>query len=165
MNNLIWVDYTILAIIGLSALISVVRGFLREALSLFGWVLAFWLSVTFTDDVAALFEGQVSVPSVRHSLAVAAIFVTVLLATGIVIYVVGLIVDKTGLSGTDRMLGVVFGIGRGAVIVAILVLLAGFTPLPQDPWWKQSTFLPHFEQLATQIRALLPPEISQLLTF
>ena len=104
-----------------------------------------------------------SVPALRQALAFAAIFVTVLVITGIVIYLVSTFTDKTGISGTDRMLGVIFGGGRGAVIVAMLVLLAGFTALPQDPWWRQSVLIPHFEKLAVQIRTLLPPEISQQL--
>ena len=74
-------------------------------------------------------------------------------------------VEKTGLSGTDRMLGIIFGIGRGAVIVSVLVLLAGLTPVPQDPWWSQSTFIPHFESLALKIQELLPPDIAQQLTY
>lgn len=165
MNDLIWVDFVILGIIGLSALISVVRGFLKEALSLAGWVIAFWAAITFSGDLAVLFESQITVPSVRQASAFLCLFVGVLLATGIVIYFVGLVVEKTGLSGTDRMLGIIFGIGRGAVIVAILVLLAGLTPLPQDPWWRQSTFIPHFEELAVRIQQLLPPEIAQQLSF
>ena len=57
-----------------------------------------------------MFEGQISVPSVRQASAFLCLFVGVLLATGIIIYFVGLVVEKTGLSGTDRMLGVIFGI-------------------------------------------------------
>ena len=66
---------------------------------------------------------------------------------------------------TDRALGVVFGIARGIVIVAILVLCAGLTALPKDPWWKESLFLPHFQVLAEEIRSLLPPEVAALFQY
>ncbi|NCF83244.1 MAG: CvpA family protein, partial [Proteobacteria bacterium] len=137
---MIWVDYAIIAILVVSAGISVLRGFLREALSLAGWVLAFWLALTFADDVSGLFSRYVSQPSMRHGLAFFTIVVGTLVITAIVMYLVRLIIDKTEITGTDRALGIVFGIARGIVIVAILVLLAGLTALPKDPWWRESIF-------------------------
>jgi membrane protein required for colicin V production len=162
---MIWVDYAILAILIVSATISVIRGFLREAISLLGWVFAFWLALTFAADVSALFERYVSQPSIRHGLAFFAILIATLVITAIVMYFVRLIVDKTEITGTDRALGVVFGIARGIVIVAILVLCAGLTALPKDPWWKESLFLPHFQVLAMEIRSLLPPEVATLFQY
>lgn len=165
MAELIWVDYAILAIMAVSALVSLVRGFVKEGISLLGWIAAFWLAITFTADVATLLEPHISVPSLRQGVAFAALFVAALLASGLAIYLVGMLAEKTGLSGTDRILGVLFGLGRGAVIVALLVLLAGFTELPRDPWWHQSVFIPHFHALAEQIQSLLPQEVSQQFQF
>ncbi len=162
---MIWVDYAIIAILVVSAAISVLRGFLREALSLLGWVLAFWLALTFADDVSGLFANYVSQPSMRHGLAFFTILVGTLVITAIVMYLVRLIVDKTEITGTDRALGIVFGIARGIVIVAILVLFAGLTALPKDPWWKESVFLPHFQVLAVEIRSLLPPDVASLFQY
>ena len=79
--------------------------------------------------------------------------------------IAGMIVDKTGMTGTDRVLGMVFGAARGVVITALLVLAAGMTPLPQDPWWRQSALVPQFERLAVTIRETLPPEIATQLDF
>ncbi len=162
---MIWVDYAILAILAVSAVISIFRGFVREALSLSGWVVAFWVALTFSGDLAAMLEGQIGVASVRQAVAFFALFMVVLLATGIAIWLAGMVVDKTGLTGTDRMLGVLFGIARGIVVVGLLVLVAGLTPLPQDRWWQESTFLPHFETVAVEIRALLPPDIAARLKY
>ncbi|MCK5363972.1 MAG: CvpA family protein [Gammaproteobacteria bacterium] len=162
---MIWVDYAIIAILVVSAGISVLRGFLREALSLAGWVLAFWLALTFADDVSGLFSRYVSQPSMRHGLAFFTIVVGTLVITAIVMYLVRLIIDKTEITGTDRALGIVFGIARGIVIVAILVLLAGLTALPKDPWWRESIFLPHFQVLAVEIQSLLPPEVAILFQY
>ncbi len=164
-RHMIWVDYAIIAILVVSAGISVLRGFLKEALSLLGWVLAFWLALTFADDISGLFASTVSQPSMRHALAFFAIVVFTLVITAIVMYLVRLIVDKTEITGTDRALGIVFGIARGIVIVAILVLLAGLTALPKDAWWKESVFLPHFQALAVEIRSLLPPDVANLFKY
>ena len=84
---------------------------------------------------------------------------------GLVNYLMGELVEKTGLSGTDRMLGLVFGIVRGVAVVGIIVLLAGLTPLPRDPWWNESRLLMHFEQLALWMRGYLPPEIASYIAF
>jgi len=162
---MIWVDYAIIAILVVSAGISVLRGFLREAISLLGWVFAFWLALTFADDVSGLFARYVSQPSIRHALAFFTIVVATLVITAIVMYFVRLVIDKTEITGTDRALGIVFGIARGIVIVAILVLFAGLTALPQDPWWRESTFIPHFQVLAVELQSLLPPDVAKLFNY
>ena len=157
---MIWVDYAILTIIGISAFISILRGFIREALSLLGWIIAIWVSLSFAENVAALLVDKISVPSVRTASAFLILFVACLLVAGVVNYLAGKLVEKTGLSGTDRMLGVVFGTVRGAVVVGILVLLAGFTAVPEDPWWDQSILLKHFETMAVELRGFLPPDVA-----
>lgn len=157
---MIWVDYAILTIIGISAFISILRGFIREALSLLGWIIAIWVSLSFAEDVAALLVDKISVPSVRIASAFLILFFTCLLVAGVANYLAGKLVEKTGLSGTDRMLGVVFGTVRGAVVVGILVLLAGFTAVPEDPWWDQSIFLKHFETMAVELCGFLPPDVA-----
>ena len=160
-----WVDYAIIAILVVSAGISVLRGFLKEAISLLGWVLAFWLALTFADDISAPIAGYVSQPSMRHALAFFIIVVASLVVTAMVMYLVRLIIDKTEITGTDRALGIVFGIARGIVIVAILVLLAGLTEVPKDPWWRESTFLPHFQALAVELQSLLPTDVARLFQY
>ena len=80
-------------------------------------------------------------------------------------YFVRLLIDKTEITGTDRALGIVFGIARGIVIVAILVLCAGLTALPKDPWWRESTFIPHFQVLAVELQSLLPPDVASLFNY
>lgn len=162
---MIWVDYAILAIIAISALISIWRGFIREVLSLVGWIMAFWVGFTFTHAVAALLAGYISVPSVRLAVAFTALFLATLLVVGVVNFLLVKLVNSTGLSGTDRMLGVLFGIGRGAVIVAALVLLAGTTPLPRDPWWKESMLIGHFQQMALWARGFLPADLAQHINY
>ena len=162
---MIWIDYAILAIVGISGVISLMRGFIREALSLAGWVAAFWIAIAFSGRGAAWLEGYVSVPSLRVAIAFAALFFLVLLLCGIVLRMAGQVVKSTGMSGTDRTLGIVFGVLRGVVIAGLLVLLAGLTALPGDPWWSQSLLLPHFVDLALGVLAYLPADIQREFDF
>lgn len=155
---MIWIDYVILGIIGLSAVISLIRGFVREALSLAVWVLAFWVAWTFFRDLALQLD-WFTVPSVRLGAAFLILFIATLMLGALVNFLVGQLVDKTGLSGTDRMIGILFGAARGAILVAILVLLAGLTPFPNDPWWKESQLIGYFQELAVWLKQLLPADI------
>jgi len=161
---MIWIDYVIIGIIGLSAMISLMRGFMREAFSLAAWVLAFWVAWTFFRDLAIQL-GWVSVPSVRLGLSFAILFVTTLIVGGLVNYLVGQLVDKTGLTGTDRLIGMLFGAARGILLVSVLILLAGLTPLPEDPWWKESQLINYFQELAVWLKTLLPESIGEKFRF
>jgi len=160
-----WIDFVLLGIIALSAVISLFRGFIREALALVGWVAAVWISITFSQQLANLFVGSIELPSMRLALAYVLLFVGTLVMTGLVVWLIGLLVEKTGLSGTDRLLGMIFGLARGGIIVAIMVLLAGLTALPKDPWWRHSTLIPHFQTFAEQLREALPAEVSSYINF
>ena len=98
---MVWIDYAIIGIVGFSALISLVRGFLKEAMSLVTWFVAFFIASHFYPDLAVYFT-SFSDAMVRNGLAIAALFVATLILGSVVNYVVGLLVEKTGLSGTDR---------------------------------------------------------------
>ena len=104
------VDYGILGVIGLSALMSLLRGFVREALSLAGWVLALWVALTFTRELARGLPAGSTVPSVRLAVAFLGLFLAALLLTALVNFLAVHLVEKTGLSGPDRTLGVLFGL-------------------------------------------------------
>ena len=162
---MIWIDYAILAIVGISGVISLMRGFVKEALSLAGWIAAFWVAIAYSGRVASLLEGIVSVPSVRVAIGFVVLFLAVLLACGILLRMAGVLVARTGMSGTDRTLGIVFGVLRGAVVVGLLVLMAGLTSLPRDPWWSESSFLPHFVDVIHEIGVYLPDEFRHQIDF
>ena len=161
---MIWIDYVIIGIIGLSALISLIRGFMREALSLAAWVLAFWVAWSFFRELAVQLD-WFTVPSVRLGAAFALLFIATLMLGALVNFLMGQLVDKTGLSGTDRLIGMFFGAARGAVLVSILVLLAGLTPFPNDPWWKEAQLIGYFQELAVWLKELLPPDIGEKFNF
>ena len=140
-----WVDYTIIGVIVLSALISIVRGFIKESLSLISWVLAFFIASRFYMYITrylTYFESDV----VRIAVAIAILFVATLIVCSIITYIISQFVQKTGLSGTDRVLGVYLGIIRGILVVAaVLFFVDTFTPLSQTLEWEQSLLIPHFQ--------------------
>ncbi|MEW6353321.1 MAG: CvpA family protein [Pseudomonadota bacterium] len=160
-----WVDYTIIGIIALSGLIGLLRGLVREALSLIAWVAAIWVGLSFAPMSADALIDYIPTPSVRLMAAFAVLFVTTLILAALVNYLIAKLVDKTGLSGTDHLLGVLFGVARGVAVVAILVLLAGATPLPKDPWWRESMLIGDFQNLAVWLRGFLPSDLAQHLTY
>ncbi len=160
-----WIDVVILALIALSAILSLFRGFVREAVALATWLVALMVSMAFYEDLATILSQWISTPTAQKVTAFVILFICVLLLGAIVNYLAGRLVDKTGLTGTDKMLGIVFGVARGGVIVAILVLLAGLTPLPQDPWWQDSQFLGYFEEFAMWMRNYLPSDIADNITY
>lgn len=162
---MIWIDYILLAIIAVSALLSLWRGFVREALSLVSWVAALWVALLFFHDLADWLARWIDTPSVRDAVGFGSLFVITVMIGGLVSYLAGQLVAKTGLTATDRALGVLFGIARGIVIVAVLVLLAGLTTLPQDDWWRESLLLEHFQDMALWIRSFLPEDIARNIQF
>lgn len=158
---MIWVDYVIVGIIGVSALLSLWRGFIQEALSLLTWLVALWVAIMFFEDLGIWLARWVSVPSARDVVAFIALFLSVLILGAVVNYLISQLVSRTGLTATDRALGIVFGIARGVMIVAVLVLLAGLTAVPEDPWWQESLLIAHFQDLALWLRSFLPQEVAQ----
>jgi membrane protein required for colicin V production len=158
-----WADYTILAVLALSVLMGLWRGFIGEVLALVCWILAFWVAWMFGPPLAERFSASISTPSVRVLLAYVLCFVTVLIAGAIVAFLMRKLVEGSGLSGSDRLLGMVFGLARGLALVTLVVLLLGFTPFRQDPWWGESRLLPNFEVGAHWLSDRLPAEIAKYL--
>ena len=162
---MIWVDYFILAIIVISALLSLWRGFFKEALSLISWLAALWVAMLYFDELGRYLAQWIDTPSVRGAVAFVMLFVGTVMVGGVVGFLVGKLVEKSGLTATDRALGVVFGVARGVVIVAVLVMLAGLTSVPQDPWWHESLLLGHFQDMAMWLRSFLPAGMAEKIQF
>lgn len=146
-----WLDYAILAVLALSALISLVRGFVREVLSLAVWIAAFWIGIRFSEPLSVHLVDYIASPSLRLGAAFAGLFVVTLLLGALLNYLAGQLVGRTGLTGTDRFIGVFFGVARGLVVVAILMLAAGLTALPRESWWQESVLVDQMQPWVCRI--------------
>lgn len=159
---MIWVDWVILAVIGVSTLISLIRGFVREVLSLVAWIAAFWFALTFADVAAPHLDFLTESEVVRTITAFVALFVLALVALAIVNFLVAKLVDQTGLSGTDRAVGMVFGLARGFVLVAAALLVVTLAGMEDSSWWADSKLVGPFTPLVEWMHAWLPPEIGEV---
>ncbi|WP_386686506.1 CvpA family protein [Lonepinella sp. MS14437] len=138
------IDYIIIGIIVFSVIVSLLRGFVREVLSLASWIIAFIVASQFYPYLANLLT-QIESEYIRNGVAIGVLFVLTLIVGGIVNYVISQLVDKTGLSSTDRVLGACFGFLRGVLIVAALLFFVDtFTNFDQSEAWKSSQLIPHF---------------------
>ena len=140
------VDIGIICIVAISGLISLVRGFVKEAMSLVIWVAAFAVAMAFKEPAAELLVNFIDLASMRQLAAWAGLFVGTLLLGSVVNFLLGKLVSSTGLSGTDRTLGLVFGVFRGLLVVlAIVIILPQAVPVDEDPWWMASSLIPLFQ--------------------
>jgi len=139
-----WADWTILAIIAISCLFSIRRGFVREALSLVTWVAAFMVARMFAAPMTEILLPYIETPSLRVAAAFASLFIATLVVGALIGQLITMLIQATGLSATDRLLGIAFGAARGGLVVVVLIMLAGQTPAINDPWWRESQLIPHF---------------------
>jgi len=146
------VDYVILGIIIASMLISIIRGFVKEALSLVGLILAGFIAYFFSDGFADLFLTSISDATVRGLVAAIILLVLSLVVSGVVNFFAGQLVKRTGLSGTDRFIGIIFGLLRGVVFIVVVILIAiqlvTIPKLNEIAWWQNSVMIQNFQALA-----------------
>jgi len=154
-----WVDFVILSIVGLSALIGFTRGLIREVLSLGIWIGAAIVAWLYYEPLASMLEPWVSTAAIRLGVAVLALIVLVLVLGAIFGHFLTRLLEKTGLTGTDRLMGVVFGTVRGALLVAMVGFLGALSPVSDDTWWQESSLLGRFQVLAGQVVGQLPPTV------
>ena len=153
---MIWADWVLLAVLLVSIVIGIVRGFTREFFGLVSWVIAVVAALWLAPLTLGWLEPHIATPSLRIAASYALVFFVFLALGAIVTAVVSSLVQKTGLTGVDRTIGGGFGLIRGVLIGVVLVWLVGLTPARQDPWWKESRLIPPLEWLADGFRSILP---------
>lgn len=155
------VDLIIIAVLVLSVLVGLWRGLISEVLALATWIAAFWVAWTYGPVVSAHFERSIETPILRVLLGYGLCFIAVLIVGALVRFAIHALVDGTGLGGTDRLLGMVFGFARGLLLVTLLVFLVNLTSFAHEPMWQQSTLLPQFKGLAAWLEQEMPPNVRE----
>lgn len=159
-------DFALLGILGASTLLGVIRGLIKELLSLVAFGLAFLAAVWWGPSLAGFsMLNWVSHEYLRLGISYAALFVVTLLAVGLVNMAMAAMIRGTGLSPADRGLGAMFGFLRGVLLVLVLVVIAGYTPLPQESWWQQAMFSDQVVGVIQTLKARVPSPVDQWLPY
>ncbi|OGV51263.1 MAG: colicin V synthesis protein [Legionellales bacterium RIFCSPHIGHO2_12_FULL_42_9] len=157
-----WVDLAILAIIGLSMLTGLVRGFVKELIALLIWVLAFWLAYHYTASTEVVLQTYIKDPSARKIAGFVGILLATLITGAIVNAILSFILKRSGLSGTDRLLGAGFGFVRGVFVVSLVIVVLNMTSIPHEDYSRDSILYPRFDPLIKWLNARMPNVIKQV---
>ena len=154
-------DVVILAVLALSVLFGMMRGFVAGVISLVCWIAAFWVAWMFGDAVAAWYGQWLHEPAARIVAGYLTCFLAVVAAGSLVGWAMRKLMQGGGLSGGDRFLGMAFGFARGVLLVLVGVWALAFTAAPREPWWRGSQLLPLFAQGTGWVSQHLPPDVAQ----
>jgi membrane protein required for colicin V production len=157
------VDWMLLAVLCLSFLLGLWRGIVQEVLSLAGWVAAFYVSQIYAPMAAAWLPMEGSSQMLRYAAGFVVVFVAVLVATVLVSFVVKKLISAVGLGPLDRLLGSLFGLMRGVVILLAVTVLVGMTPMRETEAWKQAQGARWLQQLLHVLKPVLPADFGKYL--
>jgi membrane protein required for colicin V production len=158
-------DYAILAIIGLSIGLGWWRGFVYELLSLLGWIAAYFVARMFAPELADYVPDMVASNAAKTAVAYACLFVSTLMVSGIVAWLLSKLVRFAGLGLMDGVAGGVFGLLRGILLVLMLVSLAGLTNLPKKPFWREAWSSKSLQSVALFTKDFLPENVAKKVTY
>ena len=145
LDQIVWVDAVVIAILVLSFGLGIFRGIVREILSLSSWIVSIWLAYLFGDNLAIVIVPWLESERLSSLIGYLVVFVAVLVLLSLVVALLFKLFRVVGLSGIDRLLGGLFGCLRGVVIVALLLFIAEWTPATGQASFKDSQIVPYFE--------------------
>ncbi|WP_019898774.1 CvpA family protein [Methylotenera mobilis] len=154
-------DYIVLIIIGLSVILSVMRGMIREVLAIVGLVAAFYVGVTYTNQLLPMMPIDIPNDALRVLAAFLVLFLATLLLATLLGIALSAIFKKAGLGWLNRFLGALFGVARGLLIVCVIVFLAGLTDIPKDSRWRNAMFSAPIEALVLSLLPWVPEGIAK----
>jgi membrane protein required for colicin V production len=159
------IDIVVLAVVGISVLLGVIRGLVREVLALVAWVAAFLVANLLTPEIAKLLPQAMASEEIRLLVSFVAVFILVLIGLSVLAILASKLVKIAGLGAADRVVGGIFGLARGILVVMILVLLAGLTALPRQPAWRNGIVSGPLEAVAGHVKAWLPADLSKRIKY
>lgn len=157
-----WIDVAIVVVVGLSMFTGLMRGFVKELIALIAWVLAIFLSFKYMHLVSVWLMPYAHDKTLSSALAFIIILVVMLVAAGIVNAILSFLLRHSGLSGTDRILGMAFGLARGLLIVTLILLVAGLTDLPKPADRTQSRLYGNFSPMVAWMAVKTEPLFEHL---
>ncbi len=158
-------DYAVLAVVAASVFLGAWRGIVSEALALAAWVAAFFAGRSFAPQIQPALAGWIKEPALQYIAAFAVVVLLVLLLAALLRFAISRLLRAMGLGPLDRVLGGVFGIARGLVVVLAAVLVGGLTALPQQAWWREAWLAPPLETAVLAMKSWLPPAVSKRIKY
>lgn len=158
-------DYAVLGVMAISLLLGIARGVISEILALAAWLAAFIAARLWAAPAGELMLAELPDPLWRQLAGFVVVLVAVLLLFALLRWLATLLLKASGLRPLDRVLGALFGVARGVLVVLVLVLLAGLTPLPQQQWWRQALSAPPLETAVLAVMPWLPPELAKRIRY
>ena len=154
-------DYAVLIIIGICIVVSMMRGAVREMLSIIGWFAAFYVAKTYATQLIPLLPQDIPSDALRVLAAFLILFLGVLLVVSLLSIALSSILKKIGLGWLNRFFGALFGFAKGLFIVCVLVFLAGLTSFPKDVRWTNAMFSSPLEALVKTVLPWIPQKMAQ----
>lgn len=158
-------DIAVLAVMAVSVLLGLWRGVIGELLAIGAWVIGFLLARTFSGDMAPVLARWIKEPALQLVVTYGLILVATLIVVAIARRIFSMLIEAAGLDFSDRVLGAVFGVLRGGLVVLIAVMLAGMTTLPGAEWWRSATFSPPLETAVIAAKPWLPQDLSKRIRY
>ncbi len=158
-------DFVVMAIVLASGVLGLLRGLLKETLSLTAYVLAFVAAIWWGPSVYGWLHPYIDTSLLRMGVSYAIVFILVLLGVGLLNRTLAALIRSIGLMPADHGLGALFGLARGLLIVLLLVAAGGYTPLPKEPWWRDAMFSPAAVSAVKHIKTWLPPALASWLPY
>lgn len=156
MTHVNWFDFVAFAILGISVVLGLLRGFVREFIALVVLLIAVSAAAHFSEQIANNWLAFIKTPSARQPIAFVSLFLLVWVLGAILNQLVGKVVAKAGISFGNRLLGMIFGIARGIFIVGFVIMLLVYTPAKTYQWWSESILIPYFDPLVQRMEPLMP---------
>jgi len=155
------IDFAIIAIVLISVIIGLFRGFVKEALSITVWILSVFVSLKFYGEISGYFTGVTDNSTIRSGISISIIFIACLIIGSIISHLVSLLVKSTGLGGTDKLLGVIFGFLRGGLIAAAIMLIVSYTEFSKNPMWADSFLTKQMQPVVNWLDSFIPEKVKQ----
>ena len=149
-------DILIAVIVVISVGLGFFRGFVKEAMSIASLLISVWAALNFGPQAGTLSESWLSSPDLQLWFGRILVFVVVLMTGGLLSWAVAKLVRLSVLSGTDRILGMIFGMGRGAVLVAVLAMGGEYANMDENDWWQDSILMPYVEFVMDWLLVMAP---------